>query len=60
MEAKNCTKDVGCTSDKECYTYEENGSVFIVHREFDSNGGTMLGQVVSLLLDMMEQQNQEK
>jgi pyruvate-formate lyase len=46
------------TTEPNVRVYEENGCTFIVKREFEDSGASILEQVISLLLDIME--NKEK
>jgi hypothetical protein len=57
--------------EKECYEetherntkgicYKQGDCTFFVHREFEKGGNTILTQVVSLLLDIMEQRENKK
>lgn len=39
--------------------YQENGCTFIVRREFEKGGASILEQVVAFLLDLMEKQKQQ-
>ena len=39
--------------------YVENGCTFKVKREFEKGGTTVLEQVISLLLDIMEKREKE-
>lgn len=36
--------------------YQENGCTFIVRREFETSGTSVLEQVIAFLLDLMEKQ----
>lgn len=44
------------TNNKYTKEYIQNGSVFLVRREFENCGTSLLEQVVSMLLDLMEKQ----
>lgn len=46
------------TAEHNVRVYEENGCTFIVKREFEDGGASILEQVISLLLDIVE--NKEK
>ena len=35
-------------------TYQEGGCIFIVRREFEKGGTSILEQILALLLDLME------
>jgi len=44
---------------KNIRVYEENGCTFTIRREFESGGTSILEQLLSLLLDIMEQQEKQ-
>lgn len=39
-------------------TYEQDGCVFVVHREFTKGGTSILEQVIAMLIDLMEKSEQ--
>lgn len=59
MEKDNNTVCEADTKEPNVRVYEIKGCTFKVRREFEQGGTTILEQIISLLLDIMEKQEQE-
>lgn len=46
-------------SESNVKVYKENGCTFIVRREFEKGGTSILEQIIALLLDLMEKQTEQ-
>lgn len=56
MEKKNFVELKNIKKQENVHVYKQGKSTITVHREFCDNGSKVLEQVVSILLDMLDKQ----